>query len=153
MGELPTGFTVSTALNRLTHTPPGLPDDEDDHGDDYDHDDDYDDDDYDPHARLPEWRWRWFWWLFLQMMKEPGCGLNFSCCGRTNGWWLCGLQSDENKCCTDCCEKDNFDQPGFPHHVPTVKIFLFRTSMVSVFGVPEFLTCHYLHSNQHWISP
>ena len=50
MGELPTGFTVSTALNCLTHTPPGLPDDEDDHGDDYDHDDDYDDDDYDPHA-------------------------------------------------------------------------------------------------------
>ena len=89
------------------------------------------------------------------MMKaEPRCGLNFSCCGRTNEWWFCGLQSVENKYCTDCQEKDDasdddFDQPSLPHHVPPVKVFLFRTPMVGVFGVPEDLTCHYLHINHH----
>ena len=67
MGELPTGFAVSTALNRLTHTPPGLPDDygdddddddddnnNDDDYDNYDDHDDHDDYDYDTHARLPD---------------------------------------------------------------------------------------------------
>ena len=54
VGELPTGFTVSTALNGLANTPPGLPDDYHGDGDHYNDEEEKDHNDYDMHTRFPD---------------------------------------------------------------------------------------------------